>query len=302
MLHKFFYVLLFTALNASAQTNAYQFIEPNISFSYDTTQVKITNKYSISVYKPGSVDFTFFKDKGTKSVIHVTASNPLPILPDVRFIDSMMLDGIKEVRKGYSKEVQTVKYDTVVRHINTFSCIGFIMYDKIHNMYEADITCNHLSENDATEVQYTSFADTSLATGYKRLEKFLAGFTSYSSAAIQKEEEEIKKTYKVVIKKTDSLSFEDKIMKNDFRGIVEITPRPTHKIFGAMVMGQLFEAGKENILYITDKEKDEYYTGVIRRTGKLILFNSFGKAVEIPFSFEYTKLKTTEPKRIKGKP
>lgn len=290
MNHALLTFLIFLVLNTSAQTNAYVFIEPNISFAYDSSKVKVTNTYSNSFYNKEAVDFTFYKDR--KSVIHVTAQPPLSEIPDVRFIDSIMVAGIKEIRSENKKDMQVIKYDSVIRHINSFSCVGYILYDASHKSYLVNIMCNHLSGNDATEVHYTSITDSSLETGYKRLNSFLPGFTSYSQSDIQREEELIRNKYKVVIKKKENLPEKLKSLPFTFWGIAEITPTPVHKVHGAMINlerggKQLFSPNKEN--KIEFECRDENATGVIKKSGSLVLLNSFGKKVEIPFTFEYTK-------------
>jgi hypothetical protein len=291
-LESLFYSLLFLNLNCSAQlTNSYKFIEPNISISYDTSQIKFTENYYNSFYNTEGVDFTFYKDTGTKSVIHATAQHPLTEVPDLYFIDSVMLDGMKQIQDGLPKGVRVVTHDSTIQHINTFSCAGFVMYDSKNKAYGTTITCNHLSNDDMTEVRYKSFADTSLKTGYIRLEKFLAGFKTYSLKDIQKEEDQIRKTYTVTIKKPGNIPNEIKLLPHTFAGLVQITPKPTHMIFGVLIKvgnhtEQLFKPDKENNLYITCRNENE---GLIHNEGKVVFLNSFGKKVEMPFSFEYTK-------------
>ena len=72
---------------------------------------------------------------------------------------------------------------------------------------------------------------------------------------------------------------------------MQITPKPTHKIFGVLIKvgnhtEQLFKPDQENNLYITYRNENE---GLIHNEGKVVFLNSFGKKVEMPFSFEYTK-------------
>lgn len=284
--------LLFLNLNCSAQLiNSYKFIEPNISISYDTSQIKITENYYNTFYNTEGTDFTFYKDTGTKSVIHVTAQHPITEVPGLHFIDSVMLDGMKEMQNDLPKGIRMVTHDSTIRHINTFSCAGVVLYDGKNKAYGTTITCNHFSNDDMTEIRYKSFADTSLETGYIKLEKFLAGFKTYSLKEIQREVDQFRKTYTVTIKKLGNIPNEIKLLPHTFAGTVQITPKPTHMIFGVQIKvgshaEQLFKPDKENNVYITCRDEVE---GLIHKEGKLVFLNSFGKKVEIPFSFEYTK-------------
>jgi hypothetical protein len=285
------FALMILSLSCFSQAaKGYKFIEPNISITFDTTQIKITNTYSNSVYKKEAVDLVYYKDKSV-SKVHISANQPLPQVPGEHFIDSFMMAGMKDMTRDLQKEIRIAAYDSVVRRIDSFHCAGIVFYHTKEKSYGINITCNHLSANDMTEFDYQSFTETSLETGYNRITTLLKGFKSYSLAAIQKEDDEIKKKYKVEIKKLENDSNVPAVPPHTFSGIVQISPTPTLLLFGIFIgdhVGQiLFQPDKNNNIYITCN--DPYDKGVIKKSGTLVFFNSFGKKVELPVSFEYTR-------------
>src|SRR6187402_1131839 len=70
--------------------NSYKFIEPNISVSYDSNVLKITQRYSNTFYKTESYDFSYQGDTAKKALIHISASNPTEY-PPKKQRDSLIL-------------------------------------------------------------------------------------------------------------------------------------------------------------------------------------------------------------------
>lgn len=68
--------LTFLTSNVFGQ-NTTKFIEPNISFSYDSSKLKIETRYSNSYYETESYDFTPTFDTINKVRINVSANYPI---------------------------------------------------------------------------------------------------------------------------------------------------------------------------------------------------------------------------------
>lgn len=134
-----------------------------------------------------------------------------------------MIANMQQFRRELLKEIKLAAYDTTVFHINNLHCTDFIVYDSEPKASGTSIVCNHLSANYMTEIKYTSLEDTTLATGYARLQQLLTSFKSYSQQEIQQEEALIKSMYMVTVTKAASTK-EAILSGNAYTGLVEISP------------------------------------------------------------------------------
>ena len=128
----FVLILLFYFTDSKGQRfNSYQFIEPNISISYDNNYYKITNYYSNSFYETEEYDFEYLSASfDSHTTFNIKAAQPPKLLLSLRKQDSIMLSRFVNARKQINDSIQTIVYDTVVRHINGFSCLRFVLKDK----------------------------------------------------------------------------------------------------------------------------------------------------------------------------
>jgi len=110
-----------------------------------------------------------------------------------------MLSRFVNARKQINDSIQTIVYDTVVRHINGFSCLRFVLKDKYTKSTSLCIVCDHVSENDFTEIQAYSLHEIDLEKKCYELAGFLEGFRSYSLVQIKEEEDRIKQSYSVTV-------------------------------------------------------------------------------------------------------
>lgn len=195
---------------------------------------------------------------------------------------------IDEFKNLKDSRVSFVDYDTTVRHIGDFLCVGLILSDKKTKTTLSTIICNHLSDTDATEVRLTSINRQSLIADYKILEQFLKGFTSYSKEKIFIEDSLIKSIYTISVLQTRETIENLKWRSNSYFAIVKTNQPLKHQVKEVRLdIGygkEIFPANDNGEVYIafTDKEK-----GLIERKGDLIILNSFGKIVKIPFTFKY---------------
>ena len=284
-------VLLLTLFTLSSNLfgqNNYQFIEPNISFSYDSTKMKITDRYSNTFYETEAYDFCTTFDTINKVRINVKANHPVVNTFPAIEQERIMNDRIKEFQKFKKKKVSLVDFDKTVRHIGEFLCAGFILLDKKTKTTMTTIVCNHISNVDITEVQLTSFKRKTLSPDYKIVEDFLKGFSSYPKEKIFTEDSLINAKYTISILKANDTMENLSWRKRSYFAVVKTNEQLMHKVKEVRLNNsygkEIFKANDNGEVYIYcwDKEK-----GIIERKGELIIINSFGKNVKIPFTFKY---------------
>jgi hypothetical protein len=272
--------------NIFAQRNSYKFIEPNVSISYDSNRFQITNRSNTS-YETESYDFEFKADTINKVSININANNPIDY-PSRKRRDSLMLLSLSEIKNMENDSFAIVSYDKEVRDINGFGCLGFVGYDKTHKQYATLISCFHFSADDYTELKYTSTNRNDLDADYGLLKNFLTDFKTYSEKEITNEENLIKSKYTVIVLSDKTTSNEFQHRPKTFIGIVKTKEKLANTIkevwltnnFGKEIF--VPETNGSVLIICNDKEK-----GKVVKTGELILLNSFGKSVKIPFTFSY---------------
>jgi hypothetical protein len=268
-------------------TNAYQFIEPNISVAYDSNTYKITRRYSNTTYETESYDFEFKTDTLNKTIINIKAEHPVEFAPR-KTQDSLIFLGVKEVMNIVSDSFSIVDFDKEVRDVNGFSCIGTVAYNKIRKQYSTFIICWHFSIDDQTWIEFASVGRNDLDADYEILRPVLSGFKAYSEAEIAIEEKLINSKYAVVVTPVKTIIDNFQYRPMTYVGVVKTEQKPEHRIKEVRLTTSLGEEifspepdGKIPIL-CNDKGKGE-----IIKKGKLVLLNSFGKNVKIPFTFSY---------------
>jgi hypothetical protein len=286
-----FFALIFflSPANLFAQkTNAYRFIEPNISIAYDSNVYKITNRYSNTVYETEAYDIELKAGSLSKTYIHIKAEHSTMGHMPRKTQDSMALLGIKDVLDMAGDSLSFVDYDKAVRDINGISCLGFVSYHKENKQYNTMITCWHATNDDQTSIEFISAGKASLDANYEMLKPLLTGFRSYSQADIAAEEKLISNKYTVVVtpSKTDTGNFQYR--PKTFLGIVTTKQKTAHTIkevrLATSYGKEIFSPEPDGTIPIMCNDKDK---GTITKKGELIVLNSFGKNVKIPFTFSY---------------
>ena len=279
--------LFLVSINIFGQKNSYKFIEPNVSISYDSNRFQITNRYSNTSNETESYDFEFKPDTINKVNVSINANHPIDF-PPRKTRDSLMLLSLSEIKNMENDSFAIVSYDKQVRDINGFACLGFVGYDKINKQYATLISCFHFSPNDYTELKYVSINKNNLDADYEILKNFLTDFKTYSKAVITNEENLIKSKYTVIVlpEKTTTNDFQHR--PKSFIGIVKTKEKLENTIkevqltndFGKEIFSP--EPNGSVPIICNDKEK-----GKVVKKGELVLLNSFGKSVKIPFTFSY---------------
>jgi hypothetical protein len=123
---------------------------------------------------------------------------------------------------------------------------------------------------------------------YKTLTSFLSGFRSYSKQQIDREDSIIKNKYTVVVTETKTITDDLKYRPKTYIGIISTKEKlayPISEVRLKLSLGfELFTPSTNGQVYIVSNDKDQ---GSVTKNGELVLLNSFGKKVKIPFSFTY---------------
>ncbi len=272
----------------AAGQQKYLFIEPNISFSYDSTKLKVETRYSNTVYKTESYDFILSTDTINRVRIHVMANNPLEKPISVEEVAKFMEEKLAMLEDARDSAVTVLEYDKKVRNVEGFLCTGVLLQDKKTGATYTSITCNHNSDADLTEIRLTSDNHKTLREDYELLALFLKGFATYTPEKIAKEEALIKARYKVKVKPTTAPNGGLKWPKSDFYAIVS-TKQPLKHVVKSVNLYMGYA-----IIMFPPNERGEVYIdcsgtkkGVNRLKAELVLLNSFGKMVAIPFVVEF---------------
>lgn len=218
--------------------------------------------------------------------IHIKADHPIEY-PPKRERDSLILAGIEEIKNTQNDTFAIISIDKQIRDINGFSCVGFVGYDKLEKKYSSFIGCYHYSDNDNTEVNYMSNGNDS-ETEYKILTSFLTGFHSYSQQQIDREDSIIKNKYTVAVTESKTIPDDLKYRPKTFIGIISTKEKLEHTISEVRLKFSLgfevFTPNTDGQVFIVSNDRDK---GLVTKNGELVLLNSFGKKVKVPFSFTY---------------
>lgn len=280
-----FLTLSFCSTKLSGQ-NTYKFIEPNISISYDSNYFKIRQRYSNTFYETEAYDFSYQGDSTKKVTIHIKAAQPIEF-PPKQLRDSLILAGLDEIKNAQNDTFSITSIDKKVRDINDFSCVGIVGYDKVRKEYATIISGYHFSENDNTEISFMSNGK-DLDKEYAIITSFLNGFKSYSKKEADNEDELIKSKYSVQVVPTQTAIDNFMYRPKTYVGIVSTKQPLQHKILEVRLTGsigqEIFTPDDNGVVYIISNDKEK---GTVVKKGELVLLNSFGKKVKLPFTFSY---------------
>ena len=254
--------------------------------SYDSNFFKIGQRYSNTFYETEAYDFSYQGDSTKKVTIHIKASQPIEF-PPKKLRDSLILAGLDEIKNNQNDTFSITSIDKKVRDINDFSCVGIVGYDKVHKEYATIINGYHFSDNDNTEINYISNGK-DLDKEYAIVTAFLNGFKSYSKKEADKEDELIKSKYNIQVMPTETEVDNFTYRPKTYVGIVSTKQPLQHKISEVRLTGsigqEIFTPDENGVVYIVSNDKEK---GTIVKKGELVLVNSFGKKVKLPFSFSY---------------
>ena len=212
---------------------------------------------------------------------------PVQDQPTIEQMNSILLSGLEQMKTMESDTVSIIMIDKKVRNINGFLCIGTTGYHKESKEYGTGITGFHYSDNDHTELIFSSPGN-DLDKEYSKLADFLQNFRCYSAKEIKKEETLIKNKYTVMVTPATTVMADFKSQPKTYIGIVSTKQPLEHTIaevrLETSVGEQLFSPGNEGKVPIICNDSKK---GTVTKKGTLILLNSFGKKIKLPFRFTY---------------
>lgn len=281
----FFLLTLFLhPVRSSGQTqNAYQFIEPNVSVSYDSNVYKIGSRYSNSTYETESYDFKKVNEKKYTVRVHVSA-RPSSLKPSKETMDSSVQKMLRQLKASQDKNVKIDTTDT--KTINDISCMAMVISDKNSTRISTIINGLKMFDGGYCEISYIASGSKDLKKEYRSFDSLTSGFKFYSKQEINKEEVQIKNKYTVRVD-TSSIITEDP-RQITYSGVVQLKQRAEHIVVEARLnnrIGQEIFLADENghvLIVSADPQK-----GRVIKRGELIVLNAFGKKVKLPFTFSY---------------
>ncbi len=273
--------------NLFAQTNnKYKFIEPNISISYDSNNFRQETRYSNTFYETETYDLSFGADTPHKGNVQIRAGLPVEY-PSRQTMDSFLLAGLEQMKAIQNDTFSIVAMDKKVRDINGFLCVGVTGYNKKTKEYGTSITGFHFSDNDYTELILMSPGN-NLDKEYILLTNFLGGFKSYSAKEIESEEALIKNKYTVLVTPLSTVIENFQYRPKTYTGVVSTTQALEHRVAEVQLERstgkEIFSPDKDGQVPIISNDEEK---GTVTKKGELVLLNSFGKKVKLPFTFTY---------------
>lgn len=279
-------ILLVLLSNCLSGQNAYLYIEPYTSVAYDSTLFKKADRFSNQANGTEEYRFNFIGiTKGTR-FLFIASDDNIVHKPTVEMQDSVVT-AVSSVMMGIDT-AGSVTVDKEIRHINGFSCKAFSVANAMLNN-PVMIVCVRAYDWGLTKIMYDAEGVIGINEEYELLKGFLNGVKMYTKAEIAKEEKEILSSYTVRVDSVPYVKFKS-YYPISYKGIVRVNEKLKHTLAGAEIelspsTKQRFEATKgSNSIDIQCMDKTE---GKQDKTGWLLVLNSFGKKVKVPFSFSY---------------
>jgi hypothetical protein len=272
-----------------------KFIEPNISFKFDTTKIKITNRYSNTTYKTESYDFKPTYDTINKVRINVSANQAIENPTTVQQQEKMMQERIANFKTVKDNRVTLIEYDKKVRKVGEFLCVGFTLMDNASKTKITTIMCNHISKSDITEVKLSSRNRKSLEQDYKILEQFFKGFKTYTKEELNLNDSISKSKYTIIVETAKDTIENFKYRRGEYFAVVKTKEKLEDKLKEVNVV-LAEEEGMLSVENFTPKENGATYIackisekGIVDKKGYFVIVNSIGRDIKIPFRIKFEK-------------
>ncbi len=273
------------ATKAQSNKKLYLFIEPNVSLTYDSTI------YSLGTKIINHSDFTEsypLRYQPLSAFILVEAKNA-HINHTVKQQDSLIKDALatqtseKFNNEGVSKVGKLISYAS-------FKGYSIVTKSVKKQIYMVTFYTTKYFEGGSCNIVYTAKRDKpieNVENDFKVYCSLLDGIKTYDEAIISKEKQLLLNKYTVSVKPSKSVA-DGMEIKTKFYGIVKIKEQLDHVVFGVKVpltLGSkifLPDSFGNIIIQCNDSQK-----GNITKNCDLIVLNSFGKKISIPFTFTY---------------
>jgi hypothetical protein len=280
-----FLILIGYTATAQLNTKNYLFVEPNVSISYDSTLYslgsKIVNNSDLTESYPLRYQTlnAFILVEAKKPHVNYTAKQQDSIIKNTLGAQT----GEKFNNEGVTKTGKLLNY-------NNFKGYSVITKSDKKKIYMVTFYTTKFFDGGMCNVVYTAKRDKpidNIENDFKVYSKLLDGIKTYDEGLINQETQALLNKYTVTVKPSKSVA--DGIeMKSKFYGIVKIKEQLEHEVFGVKVPltlgSKIFQPDSFGniIIQCNDSQK-----GNITKNCDLIVINSFGKKINIPFTFTY---------------
>lgn len=287
-MRKLFIVLLtlyFGTVDAQT-TNSYLFIEPTVSLSYDSTVIKIKDRFSNTYYHTESYSLTCFP---TNAYVLIDA-RPSFEIPTQKYQDSLIDISIKMSNSIDNDTIQVYKKGISI-HYKEFSGFGLIVKAKKEKRYAISFYCSKFYDGGYCTIFYSASSKNKIENydnDYKNLASLIDGITTYTRKDFEVEDSLIVAKYSISVDSVGRPVDFPAYLKRSFFGEVKIKPTLEDKVKEVQVKweygSQIFTPKADGKIYIDCNDKEK---GLIEKQCELILLDKFGKQVRVPFTFKY---------------
>jgi hypothetical protein len=274
---------LWVGIITAQNTNAYQFIEPNVSLKYDSSFLKPSSRYSNPVYGTETYGFSCSIPNRIKATAQISTGLPAKNA-DQRYQDSVSNALIKQINR-YAGDSITVKATRPIRY-KGFQGYAFITLRKKSKEFDISFACTKFFDDGLCKIYYISTSKTAI-NGFDKdstiVTNLIDGIDAYSKKDFEQEAGLLKQKYTIVVDSIGRPSGFPSIEATYF-GMVKVKEKLENTILSIDMGYQQFFPDYKNeiIVYFKDAEK-----GRIEKKGELIMLNKAGKQVRLPFTFAY---------------
>lgn len=278
-----YFFALITVRLAAQNSNAYLFIEPNISLKYDSALIKQKDRYTNPVYGTETYGFSCNFPSRIKSSLQISTGLP-PRNADQRYQDSVANALIKQMNR-YMGDSIAIKATRPI-HYKGFQGYGFITANRKRKESAIVYSCTKFFEDGLCKIYYSSAAQNAI-TGFDKdslvLTGLIDGIEAYSKKDFEKEADLLKQKYTIVVDSIGRPSGFSSIEASHFV-MLRVKEKLENTILNADMGYQSFFPDYKNeiLIFCNDAEK-----GMIEKKGDLIMLNKVGKQVRLPFKFTY---------------
>lgn len=273
--------------------NAHVFISPNVSVSYDTLIFRTGKTFGSPSYEGQSQEFNTALKDSIKRIIYVSPVSTYENFA-ASFQDSVMLASISYLTKKAGNDTIRLMETSHLFHWNGFSCLGFSTFVSADTAsgYANLFQCLKTFKGGLCQITYIASEKqpTSLKTDSVLLVQLLSGIKDHTPDDYKKEDEWIKRRTKVWVNRMSKpLTETQKRWGISYYGELYVKPAKNRKIKEIHVRDghgyRLYrqKSGNSPVLIEISEKKH----GKCQGAGKVILYDSLGKEVEVPFKFTY---------------
>ena len=83
-------------------------------------------------------------------------------------MDSLLMANHYKTKRMESDTLKIIDMDSTVRHVQGVSCLGMLIKNVMVNKNFSIVICNHVSEDDITQINYISYRSRGLLTDCNR--------------------------------------------------------------------------------------------------------------------------------------